>query len=137
MIKIIFLLLLPLNIYAQNTLSLILQPVDRGVGIKYDHYFKGTGIYLSGAYGNYKTNDDYIKDHIRVAGGISAIIESAKVSFGMVYHKYGEIHGEFTDITTDPVSFELGVGTFKKWFNIGIRFDIIKYESCIDIGVNF
>lgn len=138
------LLFVAINLQAQNTVSLTFQPIDRGIGLKYDHYFEswtncdgGVGLYVSTARGNYRLDRDYIKGHTRIAGGVSTPLQFARISAGLVYHRFGEMNGDFSDRVTDPVSFELGVSVRSRLFCLGLRYDFLKNESCIDIGINF
>ena len=135
--KLLLILLFPLSLQAQNTVSLTIHPVDMGIGIKYDRYIRSAGLYIASAYGNYRLGETYIKDHYRFSGGVSILADNARFSAGIIYHRFGEVNGSFNDTTLDPVSFELGIHARSNRFNAGLRYDIIKHESCIDIGVNF
>ena len=149
---ILFLLLIfsPGNtqVLKNNNLYLTFQPVDFGVGIRYDRKIDNVvGAYFSASYGKYRLPaDGYIKDHLRFVLGGFKYMKPYNTSFpslgvGLVYSYYGEQNitlPEFPASALYPFSFELCMNT-KCWnrFAIGLRFDFMKNESAIDVGLNF
>jgi hypothetical protein len=135
--------------YAQkNALYVTFQPVDFGVGLRYDRKItEDVGIYASGSYGKFRLpHGGYIKDHMRaVAGGLFYLkpYNNSRPSFGvgLIYSYYGERYitmPDFPDKAFDPISFELSFTTYcYRRFAIGIRFDFLKNESALDFGIRF
>jgi hypothetical protein len=131
----------------KNTLYVSLQPVDMGVGLRYDRVItKKIGVYSSIAYGNYRLPyEGYIKDHIRaVIGGLYYLKPDRyiKPSFGigLIYSYYGDRYitiADFEDSVLHPFSFELGINTKIRRFAAGVRYDPVKNESAVDIGITF
>jgi hypothetical protein len=128
-----------------NSIYALLQPADLGYGLRYDRIFKNLGVYISGSYGNYNLpNGDYIKDHFKIASGLlmysPCFVEDAFISCGVSYHHYGEYYfssGVIPNFTLSPVSCELGVGTRLGLISVAFRMDVLKYESSIEVGLNF
>ena len=62
-------------------------------------------------------------------------------SGGLVYHYYGEKDVYGFEINEPeaffPVSVELGTGIRVDRFVAGFRFDVLKFEGVIDIGITF
>ena len=115
--------------------SLSFQPVDIGLGVRYDHLFKNFGLYTSVSKGSYKVDDNiYIKDHYKISGGIEVPTENGFISGGISYHKYGERKGDIRQMIFNPVSIEFGGGVFIGRFVCSIRMDFVKWEPTIDIG---
>jgi hypothetical protein len=156
-IPISLLLIIALNINAQkNALYVTFQPIDLGIGIRYDrHINHDMGLYSSLSWGNYKSmqlqdfsnQSFYIKNHYKVAFGMMLYLENKILlyenniyfSLGVSYHIYGEHEGVMCNENTVflPLSYEVGVGTKFKRMNISVRYDMIKHESSFDIGFNF
>jgi len=145
-ITIIIFIILSSNLYGQynNTISLTFLPQDNGIGLRYDRYFDNFGIYYSGSYGNYSGYDidkQYyeIRDHIKIASGITINADQAYLLAGITYHNYGLM------ILTDninkkafkPFSFEMGISVHMGRIMAGFRMDIFKWEGCYEIGINF
>jgi hypothetical protein len=72
---ILILIMFTLNVFSQenkNTIMLVHQPQDLGLGLRYDRLFPNYGMYLSLTTGNYKLPyGGYIKDHHKIALGAS------------------------------------------------------------------
>ena len=153
--KLLFLIIFLIGTIAQgqNTIYLVFQPADLGLGARVDHQFNGSrlGLYSSLSWGNYKiVPDDYIKNHVKAsAGGILYGTETSFilapwsfVSCGLNYHTYGArklsgqmINGKiiFDNSIFDPLSFELGAGTRLDRVTLALCVDMIKW----DVGINF
>jgi hypothetical protein len=128
----ILLLSIPFMLCAQNTVFLVYQPTDRGLGIRYD-YQKEIGFYASVTKGDYQFIESYVKNHRKIAvGGLYKAF-----SLGLSYHEYGEIKGEFNDRGLKPFSFEIGGKVKANRLCVGIRADFLKGEGSADIGFNF
>jgi hypothetical protein len=125
------LLLFPASLFAQNTLYLSFQPCDLGAGLRYDRQIKNIDLYTSLTKGNYRIADNFIKDHYKASAGV--VIRN--ISFGLSYHKYGEIQGTFNRMTKYSCEFG-GKTTFDKW-SVALRFDPIKFEGTAEIGIKF
>jgi len=130
----------------RNTYYVSFQPGDLGIGLRYDH----KDLYGSLAWGNYRFwGGTYIKNHIRAAVGykfdMTHEIGNGNVinffSIGGVYHYYGM--GNFTEEQINrqeglfPVSLELGAGVRMNRVVVGFRFDMVKFEGVVDLGITF
>lgn len=135
------------NAQNKNVIYVTLQPVDLGIGLRYDRHFSDVGIYATLTRGNYRLRDSYINNHIRVSAGSLIVFnkntpanKESIVSCGIVYHHYGERCYDPKIINEKifrPISIELGVGANVNRFNVGIRIDILKAEGNADFGVSF
>lgn len=146
-----FLFLFNINnsqIHRNNIIYASFQPVDFGVGIRYDRKIDNiVGSYFSASYGTYRLPaGGYIKDHLRfVLGGFHYLKpyhnSFPSIGVGIVYSIYGEqciTIPDFPMAALNPFSFEVCFNT-KCWnrFALGLRFDFMKNESAIDLGFNF
>lgn len=143
----ILLLLTALTATAQrNTYSLSFQPGDLGIGFRYDH----RNYYGSASWGNYRFyGGTYIKNHIRLAAGYKLDMDHeigytnviTFFSLGGVYHYYGMSNYSESQINKQeglfPVSIELGTGVRMNRVVVGVRFDVLKFEGVIDVGITF
>lgn len=129
-----------------NTLYASFEPTSFGFGLRYDRaIYKRFQAYTSvSTFGNYNTPEGgYIKDYVKVAvGGMlnsPVMFEESYISFGLNYHHYGESYFPYPvkDIVLAPVSVEFGAGVKLEWVSVAFRMDILKWESSIDVGVNF
>ena len=146
--KIVFILLFfPLLCEAQNTIYLTLQPIDLGVGVRYDRKVNDYGIYTSVAYGNYYVFPEVtIKNHVRVVVGALYYTKTDGISrfyygAGVVYSRFDKPSFTIYDLSPKvymPLTFEVCVNTLikRKWA-VGLRYDFIKNESAIDFGIYF
>lgn len=121
------------------------QPGDLGVGLRYDQ----RDIYGSAAWGNYRfPSGSYIKNHVRLAGGYK--IDAAKeigssvinhFSAGLVFHHYGTKDYYGFELNEQealfPFSVEVGTGIRLNRIVGAVRFDVVKFEGVIDIGITF
>ena len=81
-----------------HSISFTFQPVDLGIGLRYDHQFDNQGVYVSGAWGNYRFNNGgKINNHVKTAIGMVFYIPSIDnrkltniFSLGFIYNFYGE-----------------------------------------------
>lgn len=117
------------------------QPDDLGIGIGY----RTKNMYAVVSHGEYKLSKGYM-EHSKIAlGGVlypqynrDSDEYASFVTFGLCLHSYNkQSPQEFQRIVTYPLSFELGVGAYINKFSLAFRFDIIKNESSIDIGIKF
>ena len=133
--SIFFILYTYTSVYAQkNIISATFQPTDLGYGIRYDRLFKDFGLYSGLTRGEYRVDEFYIKDHYKVAFGVTTPIDDSYLSIGLSCHKYGAIYGDFCKALS-PVSFEVGAGVFLGRFNVAFRMDFLKGEGCVDFGI--
>lgn len=128
--------LIPLK---SQTIFTSFQPDDRGIGIGY----RTEKMYVSYSYGEYKLNKGYM-EHSKIAlGGVlcpqnNIYSGQSFVTIGLCLHSYNkQSPQELSRIVTYPLSIELGAGSYLGAFSLAFRFDIIKNESSIDIGIKF
>ena len=149
LLLILTLVLSSIILSAQNQATYVaFQPVDLGMGIRYDHYFESVGLYGSLSYGNYYLyRMNGLKDHVKLTGGImipfgkktSSTIDDFHATIGLNRHWVNYSCASYIVRSTsivEPWSFELGVATniFKR-FTVAFRTDILRWEPCIDIGL--
>jgi|WetSurSiteA1Bulk_404760.scaffolds.fasta_scaffold03812_4 hypothetical protein len=145
-VLVILFILIPLTISAQrNSYYLSFQPGDLGIGLRYDH----NDFYGSGSWGNYRfSSGSYIKNHIRLAAGYKLDVPKEigfyahnYFSLGLVYHYYGEMAAYGFELNKQeglfPLSVEIGTGVRIKRVVACFRFDVIKFEGVIDVGITF
>jgi hypothetical protein len=127
-----------------NSLALSLSPVDMGIGMRYDRYFGDVGAYLAGSYGNYSFWGGHIRDHWKASSGVTLKVTNqtyeSYFSIGLCLHKYGEavMREEYdTKRVLSPLSYEIGAGACLGRFFAGVRIDLYKWDSAIDIGFKF
>jgi hypothetical protein len=139
--KLIYLLLfISLNCAAQhNIISTTYQILDNGFGMRYDRLINNSGIYVSVVKGNYNLSSGSVS-HFKSAVGVSRklnprIEANPYISIGIAYNRYwGEAEG-ISDKAFKPVSIELGINKNIRWLNIGVRYDPLKKEATIDLGI--
>ena len=116
-----------------QTIFTSFQPDDRGIGIGY-RTDKG---YISVSHGEYKLAKGYM-EHSKIALGGVLNSEQSFVTIGVCLHSYNkQSPQEFQRIVTYPISIELGAGSSLDRLSISFRYDIIKNESSLDIGIKF
>jgi len=116
-----------------QTIFTSFQPDDRGIGIGY----RTDKMYVSVSHGEYKLNKGYM-EHSKIALGGVLNSEQSFVTIGVCLHSYNkQSPQEFQRIVTYPLSLELGCGTYLNKLSVAFRFDLIKNESSIDIGIKF
>jgi hypothetical protein len=134
------------SLKAQNTVYFSFQPVDLGVGLRYDRQINDVGIYSSLTYGNYKFFGGHVDNHIKASfGGIRYFKEpclsesEAFFTCGGTYHHYGEIYYSegIPPRVFNALSFELGVGLQFCHCSVAFRMDVLKFDSSIDFGFRF
>jgi len=146
----LLLLFLPSVCMAQfktNTLYGTLQPIDMGLGLRYDKQLSDKyGAYTSLAHGNYRFGRGYeIPHHVRAVVGALRYEKQYKVDYfiwgvGACFSRTGEGNVIIMDMparTMFPVSFELVVGALAGRWAIGFRYDPLKNESAMDLGIRF
>lgn len=130
----------------KNTLYFSIEPTSMGMGLRYDRaIYNRLQAYTSvSTFGEYKTPEGgYIKDYVKVAlGGMlnsPLMYEESFISFGVNYHHYGESYFPYPvkDIVLAPISIEFGAGVKLEWMSVAFRLDVLKWESSIDVGINF
>jgi hypothetical protein len=139
----------PFNL-SSNTIYVSVQPVNKGLGIRYDKFFNKFGSYVALSNKNEfkwkdKDSDYYIKDHIKLTTGLLYKLPAFKpeeyqnyIGIGLIYNNYGETLVPLNSIVLNTWSFELSTNIkIYDIFNIGIRYDPIKSESTLDFGYSF
>ena len=144
---ILILLFFSLQSFAQTgNIYLSLQPVDFGIGIRFDKKIFSNGFYLSYTRGSYGMGEGfYIHKHQKFTVGLLQYISQdefpgSAFSIGLCYNTYGNYNAppNMTDKALDKFSFELGAKTsFTKRLSIGLRYDFYRNESSVDLGINF
>lgn len=141
-IALILCILLAVNLCAQSTVSIVLQPTDRGLGIKFDRQQGNIGVYTAITSGSYDNPCGIIiKEHFKTSLGLMIHLPKygSFVSIGGNYNLYS---GYDSDIHVSnrvfmPVSLELGCGWRLGRITPALRMDVLKWESSIDIGFMF
>lgn len=123
---------------AQNSLSLVYAPTDMRFGLRYDHVDK-IGLYASGSYGNYKFDEFYVEDHVKLAAGAMFTSRQdfdkyASFTLGLSYHDYG-VNNIKNQKSLKPLSFEIGASAVISKFIAGFTFDPNKWEGEIFFGI--
>lgn len=138
----------------KNSLAVSFQPVDLGMGIRYDRYLKDVGVYASVSYGNWALYKDYnLEDHVKATAGLLIPLKdylgcnydfTAGINYHVlhqsneiIYDPAGRRLYELNEKILNPWSFELGMRVGMHRFILAIRTDIIRWEPCVDIGFNF
>ena len=130
------LMLTPLK---SQTIFTSFQPDDKGIGIGY----RTDKLYVSLSHGEYDLPIGYLEHSKLAFGGVFCpdySIHSGQsfVTIGLVLHSYNkQSPQELSRIVTYPLSIELGAGAYLERFSLAFRFDIVKNESSIDIGIKF
>lgn len=135
-----------------NTLYLVFQPFNEGVGIRYDRIFNSShklfGIYGSWTNREFELENGKIKHTNKIVTGVLLYSNPYNKNFnlyfgtGVAHNIYGGLHN---DIPTFPesefgktFSFELSINAeIKNSINIGIRGDPLKKEISLDTGFSF
>jgi len=121
----------------KNTVYIIHQPTDMGLGLRYDRQISDFGFYLSASKGTYRFSDISC-NHVKLVGGVVSFKSDDTVtklfSAGLSYNFYGDLIPEKVSF---PLSLDLGVGCRINRFNAGFCMDFIKWESTINIGYSF
>ena len=122
-----------------NTLYLSFQPTDLGIGMRYDRQISDCGLYYSVSYGSYKLTNGYIDNHVKIAIGGLKYTHSSFYSFGVAYHYYGERSLPYEPIERvfQRFSPEFGAGVTLGKVRVALTIDVVKFESSINIGLNF
>lgn len=130
------LMLTPLK---SQTIFTSFQPDDKGIGIGY----RTDKLYVSLSHGEYNLPIGYLEHGKLAFGGVLCpdySIHSGQsfVTIGLALHSYNKQSSqELSRIVTYPLSIELGAGAYLERFSLAFRFDIVKNESSIDIGIKF
>jgi hypothetical protein len=133
-----------------NTIYLILQPADNGIGIRYDRMIKSSyyGIYGALTYGDLKLeNGLVIKNHYKLVSGVILYgdplfrIFHPYFGIGVSYNTYYglfNIPPEQPETEMDQWSFELSLNTkISNKVNVGVRYDPLMNISSLDVGFSF
>jgi hypothetical protein len=122
-----------------NAMYLTFSPMDRGVGVRYDH----KSIYGAVSYGKYEQlNGCHINTHFKLSGGYVKHLPISLQGYqynwlvGASYHVYRGISEDITRSYLFPVSLEIGAGVRKNRFLFGLRVDT-KHNATMDFGLKF
>ena len=122
-----------------QTIFTSFQPDDKGIGIGY----RTEKMYISVSHGEYDLPIGYLEHSKLAFGGVlcpnySTYSGQSFVTIGLVLHSYNkQSPQELSRIVTYPLSIELGAGAYLERFSLAFRFDIVKNESSLDIGIKF
>lgn len=143
---IFILLFVPLALFGQkNTISLVYQPVDAGVGIRYDREINRFGIYTTISHGEYRLGEGLkVKNHVKIAVGGLIYIPSTYLdnvthyySIGLTHHSYGEKTADLPEKVYYPYSIDLCAGVQLRRISVGFGADFIKREGTVNMGFMF
>ena len=148
--KLLILLFILLSLAAtaqkRNVVYICLQPNNLGYGLRYDYNFDNVGLYGSITHGAYKFVEGYIKNHTKVSAGMTFLNKRQTadhdynfLSMGASYNIYKSVQYDqlYNTAVFHPVALEIGAGTIIKWFSLAIRYELVKSNVSIDIGIRF
>lgn len=127
-----------------NAIYLAMQPVDFGLGIRYDYHISDLGLYSSVSYGDWGLYRIYnVRHHVKLSTGILMPLEDYNgahfdVTAAINYHYVQSVM--LDDLLVNPKifnpwSFELGLSVKLHNFAIAVRTDILRWEPCVDVGI--
>ena len=130
----------------QKAIYIAFTPADYGIGIRGDYHFSTLGAYASLTYGNggcYRQND--LQHHCKLSVGVLVPlrpIDENRFYFSTAINYHSLAKAKLYDMDVDPkifnpFSFELGLTTYLHRLAVGVRTDILRWEACMDIGINF
>jgi hypothetical protein len=143
--------------FRYTTLYITMQPVDKGFGLRADIPVKwDMGVYVSAStFGNYWVSGTYGDiPHYKFEAGliyytkVSSMIRP-RFTLGLSYHEFWQCHWnadnpklnsyeEYLGNKKNHFSFAPGVGTVVgKWITLGFRYDFLRCESNVDVGISF
>jgi hypothetical protein len=135
-----------LSCYAQrNSVMFSISPIDMGIGLRYDRFFSRQfppyhtkfGTYIFAGRGNYLIDEaSYCKHHTKYSAGFLFWDKESVFSLGLNYHTFRD-YQNLNKRALAPFSCDIGFAGKVKRFMMGIRFDVVKIESNLDIGFNF
>jgi len=130
----------------RNVVYLCFQPNNLGYGLRYDYYFNDIGIYGSLTHGAYTFSEGYIKDHTKATLGMTFLNRRKTIdtdynflSIGASYNVYRELEYDktYNRAVFHPLAVEVGAGTLIKWFSVAFRYELVKSNVSLDIGIRF
>lgn len=136
-------------LYRPNTLYFVYQPVDFGMGIRYDRMFNPKwGSYVALTYGKFKLpTGAVIDDHYKLVSGVLIYLVPTHrfyqtyLGVGVSYNSYQGLYNlppDFPEVALGQWSFELSChARLSNKFNIGVRVDPVKWETALDFGFSF
>lgn len=155
-ITILILFFLSLNLSAQiyfedkktipkNTLYLVYQPIDMGIGVRYDRMFTPKwGSYIAFSYGEYRNDKGLLtQSNYKAVSGVLLYfnplcdIINPYIGVGLNFNGYNMID----NLPANNLymwSFELSANArISNNWNIGVRCDPIEKVTSLDIGFSF
>ncbi len=140
------------KIQEPNTIYFVFQPLNHGIGVRYDRIFNSFhglfGVYGSWTNREFELQNGEIKYTNKFVSGVLIYTNPYSKKFNM-YLGTGIAHniydGLYDDTPTFPESefgktwsFELSINAkIQNAINIGIRGDPLKKEISLDIGISF
>lgn len=135
----IFLLLFIPIICSGQAVYISHQPADLGIGLRVDY----KRFYGSLSYGNGGFYKEYnLEHHVKITTGFMIPLKSDYngweffPTIGVNYHSE-KIKYPYIKVTEINPSFELGLTVYMGWVAFGVRTDCLRWEPCVDLGVNF
>jgi len=137
------------KLYKPNTIYVVLQPVDYGIGLRYDRMFNPLwGSYISLTHGKFELETGEIIDHhYKVVSGVLFYLRPSDrfywsyIGLGLSFNGYEGLHNipyTFPPQALDVWSFEISCNArLTNKFNVGVRIDPLKWESSVDLGFSF
>jgi hypothetical protein len=147
----VFMIIMPSCVQAQNIVSATYERSDNGVGLRYDHQFPKTGkygFYVAGGYGVYVRNEMNDYKHAKAQLGFTRYLRNyaepnwlVAFSIGLNAHHYTEIdygYKPVEEIALRPVSGDLGVMfIIDQRLSLGWTWDILKSDCVFCLGYRF
>jgi hypothetical protein len=141
----------PYEMLPHSTLYVSIPYFDKGLGIRYDYDWRIIGLYGGVTISNYWLNNDhtdYIKDHLKATIGTTLLLPEHQldnlvrvgINIGLNYHQTGMTNTDWlqiNEIIYKNWSFELGTTVKFNTFAISVRTDILRWEPCLDLGIQF
>lgn len=132
----------------KNAISLVFQPTDFGVGLRYDYQINEYGLYGSASWGNYRfENNGRLYNHVKTSLGIVRYVPFFRdptmmnfFSAALNCQHYGQENATCPSLsrrTLFPLSIDIGTGMKINRINVGFCFDFVKQEGLLNFGMNF
>jgi hypothetical protein len=130
----------------RNAVYFCFQPNNLGYGLRYDHFFERVGLYGSLTHGSYKFFEGFIKNHTKASLGMTFLNKRKTIdndynflSVGASYNIYKETEYDktFNTAVFHPLAIEVGAGTIINWFSLAFRYELVKSNVSLDIGIRF
>lgn len=135
----------PLIVAQRKGISLTYEPVNQGLGARFDLAAREYGGYFQASAGSYYTwGRKVINRHIKISFGPVWYLKTKQHSFqntlfaGICGHYYNGVRQSFPPLTLSRLSFEFGVESiYRRRFKFGAAYDPVKSEIQPHIGFMF